>query len=161
MRYFEDVVVGTVERIGSYTFTADEIKRFAAKFDPQPFHMDEEAAEKSHFRGLCASGWHTAAVWMKLMVAYRKAEMEANSDAQGAPVGPSPGFTDLKWMKPVYAGDTITFVSTIVAKRPLASRPQWGLVTQQNLGTNHRGEAAFSFEANALVAMRLTENAAE
>ncbi len=62
MRFFEDIEIGVTEQLGSYTFTAEEIKRFAAKYDPQPFHMDEKAAAESHFGALCASGWHTAAV---------------------------------------------------------------------------------------------------
>src|ERR1043166_6088364 len=108
MRYFDDISVGDCMPLGSHTFTAEDIKTFAAQYDPQTFHMDEAAAAKSHFGALCASGWHTIAVWMRLRVQYGQRE-DAERAARGeviARLGPSPGFRDLKWMKPVYAGDT-------------------------------------------------------
>lgn len=158
MRFFEDIGIGAVEALGSYTFTTEEIKRYANQFDPQPFHVDEEAAKASHFGALCASGWHTAAIWMKLMIAHRKREMEATRNADGpqAPLGPSPGFDDMKWLKPVYTGDTITYSSRISAKRTLGSRPGWGLVSQHNEGVNQNGEIVFSFTGHVLVGLRET-----
>ncbi len=108
MMFFEDIVVGERDEIGAHTFTAEEIKRFARAFDPQPFHLDEAAAEESHFGRLCASGWHTLAVWMKLNVRHlqRRARASARRPAcRLARLGPSPGFDELKWLKPVYAGD--------------------------------------------------------
>src|SRR5690349_21805547 len=94
MKYFEDIVVGERMPVGSHTFKADEIKAFAARFDPQPFHLDESAAERSHFGALCASGFHTAAAWMRLMVDFRRRAIEA-ARARGEPVagmGPALGF---------------------------------------------------------------------
>jgi acyl dehydratase len=146
--YFEDLVIGEAEELGSYRFEADDIIRFAGQFDPQPFHVDAEAAKDSLFGALCASGWHTASIWMKLMVGYRS-RIRANALAQGARparLGTSPGFTDLKWLRPVYAGDTITYRSTVTDKRVSNSRPGWGLVFHHNSGTNQHGEEVFSFE---------------
>lgn len=90
--YFEDLVAGTVTELGSHTFTAEDIKRFAAKYDPQPFHMDEEAAKSSLFGGLCASGWHTASVYTGLNIRARQ-QREALITARGETIarwGPSP-----------------------------------------------------------------------
>ena len=110
MRYFDDINVGDRMELGTHTFTAEDIKTFAAQYDPQEFHMDEAAAAKSHFGALCASGWHTVAAWMNLRVQYGRRE-DAERAARGealAKLGPSPGFRELKWLKPVYVGDTIT-----------------------------------------------------
>ena len=74
MKFFEDIRVGETSEIGRHTFTAEDIKTFAARFDPQPFHLDEAAGARSHFGGLCASGWHTACVWMRLLIDYRRRE---------------------------------------------------------------------------------------
>jgi MFS family permease len=103
MKFFEHISVGERTEIGRYTFTADAIKAFAARFDPQPFHLDEAAAERSHFGRLCASGWHTACVWMRLVIEHRKREDDerrARGEAVAA-LGVSPGFRDLKWLKPL------------------------------------------------------------
>lgn len=156
MPYFEDIVIGDRRQLGSFTFVADDIKRFAAKFDPQPFHLDEEAGKKSLFGGLAASGWHVAAVWMKLTVAnfQREAAAEIARGGKPIPAGPSPGFTELKWIKPVLAGDTITYDSETTSKRPLESRPQWGLVQFINTGVNQRGELVFSFRGQGFVSRR-------
>lgn len=146
--YFEDLVIGEAEELGSYTFEPDDIIAFAKQFDPQRFHVDAEAAKNSLFGALCASGWHTASVWMKQMVAHRS-RIRANALAHGARaarLGPSPGFTNLKWLKPVYTGDTITYRSTVTGKRISNSRPGWGLVFHHNTGTNQHGEEVFSFE---------------
>ncbi|WP_445503692.1 MaoC family dehydratase [Microvirga sp. G4-2] len=146
--YFEDLVIGETEVLGSYTFEADDIIAFARQFDPQRFHVDAEAAKSSLFGALCASGWHTASVWMKQMVGYRSRIRESAlaHGARPARLGPSPGFKDLKWLKPVYAGDTITYRSTVTGKRVSNSRPGWGLVFHHNSGTNQHGEEVFSFE---------------
>jgi acyl dehydratase len=146
--YFEDLVIGETEELGSYTFEPDDIIRFAKQFDPQPFHVDAEAAKNSLFGSLCASGWQTASVWMKHMVGYRE-RIRTSALARGARparLGPSPGFTNLKWLKPVYAGDTVTYRTTVTAKRASASRPGWGLVFHHNTGTNQHGEDVFSFD---------------
>src|SRR4051812_7644145 len=109
MKYFDDIAIGERYELGSHTFGPSEIKTFAKRFDPQRFHIDEDEAKRSHFGALCASGWHTAVVWMRLMIEYRKREDEA-ARARGekiAAIGPAPGFRNLKWLKPVYVDDTI------------------------------------------------------
>ena len=156
MKYLEDIAVGEKAVLGSHLFTAEEIKAFAARFDPQAFHLDEEAARQSAFGGLCASGWHTVAIWMRLMIAHRRRESEARG-ARGEPVaqqGPSPGFRELKWLKPVYAGDTLTYTSEVLATRASASRRGWGLVTSLNTAVNQKGERVMSFIGNVFVERR-------
>ncbi len=158
MYYLEDIRIGEKSEIGRHTFAADEIKAFAAQYDPQPFHMDEAAAARSHFGALCASGWHTAAVCMRFLVDYRK-KVVAELRAQGKPVatwGPSPGFRDLKWLKPVYAGDTITYATEALETRRSQSRPGWGLVFSRNTGTNQHGELVYSFIGAVFVESRRT-----
>jgi acyl dehydratase len=155
MRFLDEIRIGERVVIGSHTFTAAAIKAFAARYDPQPFHLDEAAAARSHFGALCASGWHTAGVWMRLVVDHRRAESEARR-ARGEPVartGVSPGFRNLKWPKPVYAGDTITYATEVIATRPLLSRPGWGLLTSRNTGTNPAGELVLSFEGAVFLEM--------
>jgi acyl dehydratase len=156
MKFFEDIRVGEISNLGRHTFTAAEIKAFAARFDPQPFHLDEAAAARSHFRRLCASGWHTACVWMRLMIHHRRHEDE-ELRARGesvAQLGPSPGFRDLKWLKPVYVGDTISYATEVVEMRALASRPGWGMIFVRNTGVNQRGEPVMSFLSTAFVECR-------
>jgi acyl dehydratase len=156
MKYFEDIRVGDRFDLGSYRFTAAEIKSFASRFDPQRFHMDEEEAKRSHFGALCASGWHTASVWMKLLVAYRKRSAEAARE-RGEPVaaiGPAAGFRNLKWLKPVYAEDTITCASEVIDTRSSASRPQWGLVFSRGTAINQHGEMVYSFESTTFIERR-------
>ena len=115
MHFFEDLVVGQRREVGSFTFTAEDIKRFATQFDPQRFHLDEEAGRNSLFGGLAASGWHVGSVCMKLLVAdgQRQAKEAAARGETVAVWGPSPGFRELRWIKPVLAGDTIAFASEI------------------------------------------------
>ena len=156
MKFFEDIQVGERIELGRHTFGAAEIKSFAARFDPQAFHMDEAAAARSHFGALCASGWHTAATWMRLMVEHQRRDDEARR-ARGEPVaelGPSPGFRDLKWLKPVYVGDTVEYAMEIVETRPSNSRPDWGLITIRNTGVNQRSEPVISFVSVAFVQRR-------
>jgi acyl dehydratase len=156
MTYFEDIQVGDTYAVGRHTFSADEIKAFAQRFDPQPFHVDEAAGERSHFGALCASGWHTAVVWMRLMVDHRRGMMEA-ARARGEPVagiGPALGFRELKWLKPVYVGDTIEYQSEVVEMRLSNSRPRSGLMTIRSTGVNQNGEPVISFVSTTLVERR-------
>jgi acyl dehydratase len=156
VKFFEDISVGDRIETGRYTFTAEAIKAFASRFDPQLFHLDEEAAARSHFGALCASGWHTAAMWMRLMVDHHRREDEARQ-SRGEPIavlGPSPGFRELKWLRPVYVGDTISYATEILETRASASRPQWGLMTIRNTGANQKGELVISFISVAFVARR-------
>jgi len=152
---YEEIVVGDTFALGSHRFTAEEIKRFAGAYDPQGFHTDEDAAAATHFGALCASGWHTASVMMRLQVAYfrKRAEAAAARGAPTAQLGPSPGFDDLKWLKPVYAGDTIAFAGRVVAKRASQSRPGWGIVSIATTGTKASGEPAFTITGHVFVAM--------
>lgn len=117
MQYFEDIEIGATRELGSHTFTQDAIIAFAKQFDPQPFHIDPEAARQSSFGGLVASGWHTAAMVMRLLV-----DAAVDLDAS---LG-SPGFDDLAWLKPVRPGDTIRARMTCVEKTPSRSRPGIG-----------------------------------
>lgn len=156
MRFFDDIEIGARRELGAFTFTAADIKRFAEKFDPQPFHLDEAAGRASLFGGLAASGWHVGSVCMKLLVAsaQREAAEAAARGEQVAVGGPSPGFRELKWIKPVLAGDTISFSSEVLALRRSESRPQWGLVQARNVGVNQHGDVVFSFVSSAFVPRR-------
>jgi acyl dehydratase len=156
MRFFEDIEIGQRREVGSFTFTAELIKKFAAQFDPQPFHLDEEAGRQSLFGGLAASGWHVASVCMKLMVAdgQRQAAEAAARGEKAAVWGPSPGFRELRWIKPVLAGDTVSFSSAVETVRSSSSRPEWGIVQARNTGINQRGELVFSFLATAFAPRR-------
>ena len=130
MKFLEDIRVGDRSELGRHTFTAQEIKSFAERFDPQPFHLDEDAASRTHYGGLIASGWHTGSVCIRLLVQHRMREeeaMRARGEAVGR-TGPSPGFRELKWLKPVYADDTITFASEVIETRRVQSRSDKGLV---------------------------------
>ncbi len=156
MRFFEDIEVGQRRELGSYTFTAEAIKKFAVQFDPQRFHLDEEEGRKSLFGGLAASGWHVGSVCMKLLVAKGQQETAAEIVAGEKPAvgGPSPGFRELRWLKPVLAGDTITFSSVVESKRTSEKRPEWGIVQARTAGVNQRGEAVYSILATAFVPRR-------
>jgi acyl dehydratase len=156
MNFFEDLEIGARREIGSFTFTPELIKKFAVQFDPQRFHLDEEEGRKSLFGGLAASGWHVGSVCMKLLVANGQRQMQ-EAVARGEKIavwGPSPGFRDLRWLKPVLAGDTITFATEVASKRASEKRPEWGIVEARNTGTNQRGELAFSLLATAFVPRR-------
>lgn len=156
MKYFEDIQVGEIMPLGRHTFTADEIKAFAHRFDPQRFHVDEQAAEESHFGALVASGWHTAVIWMRLMVDYRRRLDEA-ARARGEPVaatGPALGFRDMKWHKPVFVDDTVEYASEVTELRPSGSRPKLGLMTVRSTGVNQHGALVFSFLSTTFVERR-------
>jgi acyl dehydratase len=156
MRFFEDIEIGQRREVGSFTFTADLIKKFAGQFDPQRFHLDEEEGRKSLFGGLAASGWHVGSVCMKLLVAdgQRQAKEAAARGEEIAVWGPSPGFRELRWIKPVLADDTISFASEVESLRSSDSRPEWGILQARNTGTNQHGELVFSFLASAFVPRR-------
>lgn len=153
MQYFEDIVVNERVALGGFDFSAQAIVAFARKYDPQPFHLDEEAGRQSLFGGLAASGWQTASVWMKLWTAHVKSQIAAGTmPADGG--GPSPGFDDLRWLKPVLAGDHLEYTSTVTEKRLLASRLGWGLVSGLGEGFNQRGEAVFSYRFHVFARAR-------
>jgi acyl dehydratase len=155
MHFFEDIAIGQRREVGSFTFTAEAIRKFAGQFDPQRFHLDEEAGRKV-FGGLAASGWHVGSVCMKLMVTdgQRRAKEAAARGEQVAIWGPSPGFRELRWIKPVLAGDTIHFASEIETLRWSEKRPEWGIAQARNTGANQRGDKVFSLLATAFVPRR-------
>jgi len=157
LTYFEDLRVGMRTEIGSHTFAADEIKAFAREFDPQPFHLDEEAAALSHFGALCASGWQTAAVCLRHIVLARQ-RRQAELRRRREPVartGPSPGLRNLKRPRPVYVGDTIAFAQEIVELRTVASRSDVGLRIARHTGTNQRGELVYSVLSSTFIERRI------
>jgi acyl dehydratase len=120
--HFEDFPVGEVFEYGSYTVTAEEIIAFAQEFDPQPFHLSEEGGAASLLGGLCASGWHVCAILMRLMV--------DGYFGRTASMG-STGVDEMKWIKPVYAGDTLWYRRTTLGARVSSKRPEMGIVTFQ------------------------------
>jgi acyl dehydratase len=135
--YWEDFPAGETVEMGSHTFDADDIIAFARQFDPQPFHVDPEAAKDSFFKGLIASGWHTCAVAMRLMV--------DKYVGRSASLG-SPGLDNIRWLSPVRAGDTIHYRRTTTAVRPSESKPGIGLVHSRWEARNDRGELVMTME---------------
>jgi len=155
MPWFEDIEIGARLDLGAYTFTEAEIIRFATKYDPQYFHIDPEAAKAGPFGGLTASGWHTTATWMKMMIAARTGREEQPDETGRKPAGgPSPGFLDMKWPNPVRAGDTITYSSTVIEKIEMKSRPAWGIIRSRNVGINQRGETVLDFIGQGMAERR-------
>jgi acyl dehydratase len=143
---------GTRLELGSVTFTAEDIVRFARKFDPQPFHVDAEAAKDYVFGALCASGWHTCANWMKSFIAFwaRETKRLKTEDIAPPKLGPSPGFSELQWLKPVYAGDTITFFMTPLESRTVQGRHRYILNSALSEGVNQNGETVLRFKSNLI-----------
>ena len=145
--------IGETITLGSHIFKAEEIKTFARKFDPQRFHLDEKEAENSLFGRLCASGWHTTATWMKYNLLYNKetADRPWRGGGPAPEFGPSPGFKNLRWLKPVYAEETITFKRQALAHRALASRPGWRVLTTLCEAFDSTGDKVLEFESAVLV----------
>lgn len=144
--FLKDAEIGTTRDLGRHVFTPDAITAFARAYDPQAFHLDAEAAAKTHFGALCASGWHTAAAWMKRLHITRQRDIARTAALGPVPqLGPSPGFRDMRWLLPVYAGDTLRYTYALVDKRASASRPGWGVATHYNSAHNQRGDKVFEF----------------
>ena len=146
MIYFEDLAVGAETEFGSYQVTREEVIDFARKYDPQPFHLSDEAAAKTHFGRLAASGWHTAAMTMAV-IARRVV------DQQQAGLG-SPGIDELRWKKPVYPGDTLHVRGKILEKTPSRSRPDMGSFRTQTTVSNQDGEVVMTFISIVLIRRR-------
>jgi len=144
--YFEDLEVGTETYFGSYEVTRAEVIEFAAKYDPQPFHLSDEAAEKTHFGRLAASGWHTCAMTMSMVVA----NLEAHSQAG---LG-SPGIDELRWLKPVYPGDTLRCETEVIDKRPSQSRPEMGSFRSRMTVFNQNDVPVMTFLSIGLIRTR-------
>ncbi len=144
-RYLEDLAVGQTFGSGRVRVDKERIKTFAAEFDPQPFHLAEEAARDTIFQGLAASGWHTAALTMRLLV-------ESEFNPAGGIVGA--GFDELRWPMPVRPGDELRVESEVLAVRPSESRPRQGLIKVRTTTLNQNGEAVQIFVANLVVPRR-------
>jgi acyl dehydratase len=146
VEWFEDLAVGMRFRSPERVVTREDIKRFAAEFDPQPFHLDEAAAEKTPLKGLAASGWHTAAVAMRLAIETR-------------PFGPHPllglGVDELRWLAPVRPGDFLHLEGEVVELIPSKSKPQ-GIAKVKWTAFNQRGEAVYTFTPLGIVPRRPT-----
>jgi len=144
IEWFDDLKLGMRFKSGEATVSAEDIKRFASEFDPQPFHLDEAAAQNTFFNGLAASGWHTAAIAVRLAV-------------QARPFGPHPlmgaGVDDLRWMKPVRPGDTLHLEGEVVELIPSRSKPQ-GIARVKWTAYNQHGEAVYTFNPIAIVPRR-------
>jgi acyl dehydratase len=143
--WYEDLVPGLCFKYGPRTVTAEEIVRFASVFDPQPFHLSEEAGKASILGGLSASGWHTCAMFMRL---YFDGLLKS-STSEGAP-----GVDVIEWRKPVLAGDTLTAETVVLGGRPLKSRPGIGMVRLGHTVRNQRGEVVMYLEHPGMFRMR-------
>ena len=139
--YLQDFVVGQRFTSATRTITAQEIKAFAADFDPQPFHIDEKAAETTFFRGLAASGWHTAALTMSLLV-------KSGMPVAGGLIGAG---GEIEWPRPVRPGDVLQVESEVLAVTPSRSRPERGMITVKSTTRNQKGEAVQILTSRMLV----------
>ena len=146
MQYFEDLVAGAKASFGRYEVTRDEVVAFAQAYDPQPFHLSDEAAAQTHFGRLSASGWHTCAMTMAMMVANMKANRQAGLG--------SPGMEELRWLKPVYPGDTLRCETEILDKRASQSRPEMGSFRSRMTVFNQDDVAVMSFVSIGLIRTR-------
>jgi acyl dehydratase len=146
MLYFEDIQPGAKSAFGRYEVTRDEVIEFATKYDPQPFHLSDEEAAKTHFGRVAASGWHTTAMMMRMLV-------DNMSDIQQAGLG-SPGIDELRWLKPVYPGDILRVETEVLDKRPSRSRPDMGSFRSQATIFNQEDIVVMTVISIGLIRMR-------
>ena len=146
MIYFEDLQVGAEQLFGHYDVTREEVLEFARKYDPQPFHLSDEAAAQTHFGRLAASGWHTGAMSMRVLV-------DSMGDVPQASLG-SPGIDELRWLKPVYPGDRLTVSGRILDKTPSRSKPDLGSFRTETVVTNQDGEPVMRYTSIVLIKRR-------
>jgi acyl dehydratase len=146
MQYFEDIPVGQKHAFGRYEVTREEVLEFARKYDPQPFHLDDDAAARTHFGRLSASGWHTCAMTMAMLVENLKLRDQAGLG--------SPGVDELRWLKPVYPGDTLRVETEVFEKRRSASRREMGIFKSRAKVFNQHDEPVLSMISIGLVAVR-------
>ena len=146
MIYFEDLEVGREVEFGHYDVTREEVLEFARKYDPQPFHLSDEEAAKTHFGRIAASGWHTTAMTMAVLVAHM-------ADEPRAGLG-SPGVDDLRWLRPVYPGDRLTVRGTVLDKTASRSKPDLGSFRTQTIVTNQDGVDVLRFTSIVLIRRR-------
>ncbi len=147
MKHYEDIIVGQKQTYGSKLVTREEVIDFASKYDPQPFHLDDEFAAKTHFGRLSASGWHTGAMVMAMSVAHMFA------DEGQAGLG-SPGIDELRWVKPVFPGDTLSCETEVLEKRRSKNRPEMGILKSRMTCRNQNDEVVMTYIANGLIATR-------
>lgn len=146
LRYFEDIEIGTKASFGRYEVTRDEVLAFAGMYDPQPFHLSDEAAAQTHFGRISASGWHTAAMTMRMLV---------NNISEGRQAGlGSPGLDELRWHKPVYPGDTLRVETELLEKTRSRSRPEMGSFRSNIRVFNQHGKLVMSFKSIGLIRVR-------
>ncbi|CAN5309789.1 MaoC family dehydratase [soil metagenome] len=146
MQYFEDIMVGTKASFGRYEVTREEVIAFAQRYDPQPFHLSDEAASETHFGRLSASGWHTCAMTMAMVVENMKASKQAGLG--------SPGLDELRWLTPVYPGDTLRCETEVLDKRTSQSRPEMGIFHSRMTVFNQKDQPVMTFVSTGLVATR-------
>ena len=146
MQYFEDIPIGQKQAFGSYQVTREEVLAFATKFDPQSFHLDDEAAAKTHFGRVSTSGWHTCAMTMAMLVENMRGRKQAGLG--------SPGVDELRWLKPVFPGDTLRCETEVFEKRRSASRPEMGIFKSRAKVFNQHDEPVLSMTSIGLVAVR-------
>ena len=146
MIYFEDLEVGAETYFGSYDVTREEVIEFARKYDPQPFHLSDEEAAKTHFGRLSASGWHTCAMTMGVIARYVVKDKQAGLG--------SPGVDELRWLKPVYPGDTLHVRGKIVDKTPSRSKPEIGSFRTETVVTNQHDVPVMRFTSIVLMRRR-------
>lgn len=146
MQYYEDLEIGARQSFGRYDVTREEVLEFARKYDPQPFHLDDEAAAKTHFGRLSASGWHTCAMAMAMMVENLKRNRQAGLG--------SPGMDNLRWAKPVFPGDTLRVESEVLEKRRSQSRREIGLFKSRSQIFNQHDEVVLEMVSNGMIAVR-------
>jgi acyl dehydratase len=146
MIYFEDLEVGAETDFGSYEVTREEVLEFARKYDPQPFHLSDEEAAKTHFGRIAASGWHTTAMTMAVIARYVVGHEQAGLG--------SPGIDELRWKKPVYPGDTLHVRGEIVEKTPSRSKPDMGSYRTATTVTNQDGVPVMTFTSIVLIRRR-------
>ena len=144
--FYEDIKIGETEEFGTYPVTREEVIDFASKYDPQPFHMDEELAKNSVFGDLCASGWHTGAMMMNMLV---NQTMGSGMASMG-----SPGLDKVEWLKPVFPGDTLSLRGKIIEKRESKSRPNLGLLKSEYEVLNQKSEVVMRTVANSMILKR-------
>jgi acyl dehydratase len=150
MIYFEDLQVGAETEFGSYDVTRDEVLEFARKYDPQPFHLSDEEAARTHFGRLSASGWHTAAMTMAVIARKVVGERQAGLG--------SPGIDELRWKKPVYPGDTLHVRGKIIDKTPSRSHPEMGSFRTETIVANQNGDVVMTFQSIVLIRRRPAED---
>ena len=146
MQYFEDIAVGTKASFGSYRVTREEVMEFAARYDPQPFHLSDEAAAQTHFGRISASGWHTCAMVMSMIVENLKNNRQAGLG--------SPGVDELRWLKPVYPGDVLRVESELLSKKQSQSRPEMGSFKSEVRVFNQDDVVVYSMKSIGLIRVR-------